>query len=148
MVKFIITLILFSIVGCKKNNQNELDTSNYVEFFYLSPYATFPFKRNCEPIIRETTERNTERDYLKVTDRDYITNFFIYYKKLTPANNGSSEIDGRFQLLVHHNGRTDTICMGTGHGIILNGRLQKDSPKFAKLVTDKIIQNYIPRKKK
>ena len=77
MVKFIITLILFSIVGCKKNNQNELDTSNYVEFFYLSPYATFPFKRNCEPIIRETTERNTERDYLKVTDRDYITNLFI-----------------------------------------------------------------------
>lgn len=138
--------LIVTLTACKHKvtNAQIKNEINYIEIYYMPPHEMVSYKYNCEKLVSGALPEGSERDYLKITDENYLSRFESSYHKLSSANT-DKKVDARFQLLVHFQHKTDTICMGTGHGIIVNGKLKEDSREFAKLVNDEVVKNYVPR---
>ncbi|OYQ50042.1 hypothetical protein CHU92_00160 [Flavobacterium cyanobacteriorum] len=124
---------------------NGKESGNYIEFFYMPPHEMISYRYSCEKFKSGPLPKGSEREYLKVSDEKFNLRFHSLYNSLQPSSTSNYEVDARIQLLVHRNKKVDTVCMGTAHGIIVNGSLKEDSSEFSKLVTDEIMKTYKPR---
>ena len=149
---FIITIISLIQIGCKEKHHStevNIETTSektYIEFYYLAPNRSYPMRFNCGPIIGGPLPKDSERYYLKISDKNFTNKFLSKYKKLKVSDN-QNDFDARIQGLIHFPDKTDTICMNGIKEIIINDIYMQATEDFSTLVNNEILNNYTIHKK-
>lgn len=148
---FIIMIISLIQIGCKeKDYSTEVNTETasektYIEFYYLAPNRNYPMRFICGPIIGGPLPKDSERYYLKISDKNFTNKFLSKYKKLKESDK-QNDFDARIQGLIHFPDKTDTICMNGIKEIIINGIYMQATEDFSSLVNNEISKNYSTQK--
>jgi len=127
---FVSTILLF---GCLKKNNEEIDSKQYLEVYFLKEGIRTPMSLNCNALQGELMEVK----YKKIDDKKIFKKFQNEYQKLNDSKE-QRDIDVRIQVIYHDSKISDTICMGEHFDIKVNGVNKQDSKDLLRIIKDEI----------
>lgn len=132
-----ICILLFLIFGCSTKK-----SSQYLEVYYLGPNISTPMSYPCGMIADYALK--DDLNYKKIDDE-------INFKKINTLCNryekveDTTGIDARIKVIIHNEGKVDTLCLGEYFNTYKNGVKVKDDKEMLDLIKKLIdYENTIP----
>ncbi|MCH2196356.1 hypothetical protein [Kordia sp.] len=133
-LKSLFLLLIFTIIFNCEDSQKD----KYINIHFIQSGTSFPVSMDCTFSGNEN-EQIGDLFYKKITDVLFIDKFYNEYKNLEADSENKNHPDNRIMAFVHIDGKkTDTLCFGENHGLMINGIRVNDSEKLLKMLKDKI----------
>lgn len=123
-----VLMFILCLVGCKKTDVS------YVEIYYVPDGTSTPISIHCDLVHINFFE---DLKVIKINEKETLENISSLINILEPTNL-DKEIDARIKMIIYHENKSDTLCLGEFFGTTLNGRIMEDNKELFKLIRKKI----------
>lgn len=126
---FFFSIIVFS--SCKEEKPK-----NYLEIYALNPDLMFPMTiYGCK--IMQSDFLKEKKTYTKIEDQKVVNKVLNYFNSCKLDKHGDVK-NIRYQIIIHKELQTDTLCLGGHFGTFKNGKKVIDSPEIFKILKDEV----------
>lgn len=128
---------MFLTFCCSSKNK-----SQYLEIYYLGPNISTPMSYPCEMIAEYALKEDL--NYKKIDNEIDFKSFIKLYNNYEKIEDLTG-IDARIKVIIHDEGKIDTLCLGEYFNTYKNGLKVKDNKEMLHLIKKLIdYENTIP----